>query len=156
MIEQLPLWNSGDDLATWLEKLGPAIQELQSLAVRNVNPPLWRIDNDLGSDVFGGADVGNVFACLVWQDGGDSDGDLTHECNRTYTARTLDATAIDTGGTLLGEDLIPDKRRWVTNYYAAMNCPPATGAGVKATGYYDHTGAFCLCDANETHKAGCP
>ena len=97
---------------------------------------------------------GQMLACLVWQDGGTTDGDLTHECDRTYTARTLDATAIDTGGVLLGEDLPPLKRRWVTNHYGKYDCPPATGTGVVGTGYFTAAGAFVLFDANEVEHTG--
>lgn len=67
------------------------------------------------------------FPVLVWQDGGTTDGDKTHACNRTYQARTIDATSEITG-TELGTGLTPLKDRWAGNY-GLMNCPAATGTG---------------------------
>jgi len=96
-------------------------------------------------------------AVLVWQDGGTTDGDATHECDRTYTARTLDATGPAAGGTELGTELVPKKRRWVTNHYGAYSCPADAGDGVVGLGYYDNNHAFCLYDANETPDTSvCP
>jgi len=91
-----------------------------------------------------------LFAVKVWQDGGSTDGDATNECDRTYTVRTIEATAPDTGGRLLGTGLAPQKRRWVTNHYGAYNCPASTGTGVVGLGYYDAADTFRLFDANET------
>lgn len=100
---------------------------------------------------------GTIFAVLVWQDGGTTDGTSIAECDRTYTVRTINATAIDTGGELLGEDMVPYRRRWVTDHYGPYNCPPATGAGVVGSGFRDYSGTFWLFDANETEKTTvCP
>lgn len=102
-------------------------------------------------------DGGRMFACLVWQDGGTTDGDATHECNRTYKARTLDATGPTAGGRALGSSLTPKKRRWVTDHYGAYNCPASTGSGVVGLAYYDDDDTFCLFDANETPDTSvCP
>ena len=49
-----------------------------------------------------------VFAVKVWRDGGTTDGDLTNPCNRTYLARTIDATSTTTG-IQLGTGLTPEK-----------------------------------------------
>lgn len=89
---------------------------------------------------------GVMQACLVWQDGGTTDGDLTHQCDRTYTVRTLDATAVDAGGKVLGTELSPlEKRRSIGKYVT----PPADGAGVVGIGYFDGSGTFVLFSANE-------
>lgn len=86
------------------------------------------------------------FPVLVWQDGGTTDGDKTHACNRTYQARTMDATS-ETTGTQLGTGLTP-KKRWFSGRYGKMLCPPDTGVGVVGSGYYSE-GTFCLHDACE-------
>lgn len=91
-----------------------------------------------------------LFACLVWRDGGTTDGDDTNECDRTYNCRTLEATGPAAGGVSLGTGLSPKRRRWVTNHFGAYEVPSTTGAGVVGLGYYDDDGAFALYDANET------
>lgn len=88
-----------------------------------------------------------MFAVRVWQDGGTTDGDLTNKCDRTYTVRTADATAPDTGGKLLGEDMTPLK---VRPSLGLMLVPPVDGDGVLGQGYFDGSGTFFLYDANET------
>jgi len=95
--------------------------------------------------------VGVHFAVRVWQDGGTTDGDLTHQCNRTYTVRTLDATAIDTGGVLLGEDKEPVQKRPTLG---TLVVPAVDGTGVVGVGYYDENGAFQLWSANEALGSG--
>jgi hypothetical protein len=92
------------------------------------------------------------FPVLVWQSGGSTNGDKTHACDRTYQARTMDATSESTG-TQLGTGLTPKKHRWAGNY-GKMDCPASTGAGVVGSGYYDASGTFCLFDANETPDTG--
>ena len=92
--------------------------------------------------------TGVMFAVLVWRDGGTTDGDLTHQCDRTYTAKTLD------GNNTLGEDLTPKKRR---PSVGMMDTPPTDGGGIVGLGYYEADGTFCLYDANETLEPGpCP
>jgi hypothetical protein len=88
-----------------------------------------------------------LFPVLIWRDGGDRDGNFELPCNRTYKARTLDATGPDAGGELLGEELTPTKTR---PSFGMLWCPPATGAGVIGYAYYDKAGAFRVYDANET------
>jgi len=88
-----------------------------------------------------------LFACLVWRDGGTTDGDSASACDRTYTARTLDATSPTSGGLLLGQTLTPKRRRPDPGM---LDVPSDTGSGVVGVGYYDLAGAFCLWDANET------
>jgi len=100
--------------------------------------------------------VGGLFAVRVWRDGpaqGATDGSKTTQCNRTYTARSLAATAIDTGGVLLGEDLTPACKIPRADV-GQMSCPPATGGGWIGLGYFDSTGAFSLWSANETWTTG--
>ena len=99
-----------------------------------------------------GVPVYAMFAVKVWRDGsGKTDGDQTHVVNRTYTARTMDATAIDTGGTLLGEDLVPQERAWWTAalHYGKYECPAADGGGVQGRGYFNASGTFVLESPNE-------
>jgi len=93
-----------------------------------------------------------MFPVKVWRDGpGSPDvGSETTQCNITYTVRTIGATAIDTGGALLGEDMTPLRVRPTVGY---MVCPAATGGGVYGMGFYDAVGAFKLYDANETADA---
>lgn len=90
-----------------------------------------------------------LIPCRVWRDGGTTDGDKNVPCDRTYLARSLDATS-PTTGVLLGENLTPEKRRPAKG---KLSTPAATGEGVVGTGY--HTIAegelvFRLYDANET------
>ncbi len=87
-----------------------------------------------------------LFMVKVWQDGGTTDGDEDNQCDRTYTVRTADATAIDTGGELLGEDISPAKLRPTVG---PLQIAPVDGTGVFGTGYRDTEGAFVLWDANE-------
>lgn len=94
--------------------------------------------------------MGNIFAVLVWTDGppaGGTDGDVGNQCNRTYKVRTIDATAHDTGGVLLAEDIEPLKVRPTTG---KLLVPGAAGTGVVGLGYYDSGDAFVLYDANES------
>jgi hypothetical protein len=113
--------------------------------------------NPAGAEVCGvmvgkaGSPAGTIFAVKVWQDGGTTDGDLTTPCDRTYTARTLAATAIGTGGTLLGAAKAPEKTRWAQPV-GKQTCPPASGGGVIGTAYLDAAGAFHLFDANEVQE----
>jgi hypothetical protein len=90
--------------------------------------------------------LSGFFPVRVWQDGGTTDGDVSTKCNRTYTVRTMNATAIDTGGVLLGEDKTPDRVRPTVGL---MLVPSATGGGVVGVGYYVGS-SFYLYDANET------
>ena len=83
-----------------------------------------------------------------WQDGGYTDGDADNQCDRTYTVRTLEATAIDAGGELLGEHMVP-RTRQATAYKCQMDCPPAEGGGWIGIGYEDENGAFALFDSGE-------
>lgn len=92
------------------------------------------------------------FPVLVWQDGGTTDGSKTAACDRTYQARTIDATSESTG-TLLGTGLPPLKDRWAGNY-GLMNCPASTGTGRYGVGFYNAAGTFCLWDANEVLDTG--
>ena len=105
---------------------------------------------------------GALFACYVWQDGGTTDGDATTQCDRTYTARTLEAhsfnksgdavTAIE-AGLLLGEGLEPAKRRPLTGQ---LDCPATDGDGEIGVGYFGLDGVFVLWDANERlHTTAC-
>ena len=100
----------------------------------------------------GPARTENLFAVRCWQDGGTTDGDGTTQCDRTYTVRTLEATAIDTGGELLGEDMTP-KTRQATSYVGKMHCPPATGSGWVGLGYWQ-AGDFMLFDSGEREYTG--
>lgn len=90
--------------------------------------------------------TGAMIPCLVWRDGGTTDGSSTAQCDRTYTARTLDATGPSTGGTELGTGLTPKKRR---PNPGPMDVPSNTGSGEVGFGYYSG-GSFVLYDANET------
>lgn len=91
------------------------------------------------------------FAVKVWQDGGTTDGDLTNKCNRTYEVRTMEATALGTGGTELGTDMTPVQNRPALG---KLVCPATTGAGVVGAGYYDEDGDFQLWSANEAFGSG--
>ena len=91
--------------------------------------------------------LGNIFAVLVWQDGGATDGTAAAQCDRTYDVRTIDATAHDTGGIELGTGMTPLKVRPTTG---KMLVAAAAGAGVVGLGYYDDANAFALYDANES------
>lgn len=86
------------------------------------------------------------FPVKVWCIGGTTNGDASHQCDRTYTARTLSATGPGTGGVLLGAALTPKTRRPV---YGKLDTPPATGSGTIGLGYLNLSGTFCLFDANE-------
>ncbi len=94
-----------------------------------------------------------MFPVRVWQDGGTTDGDHENQCDRTYTACTLPATAAaGTNGQQLGIELTPQKRRPVRG---RLSCPGAGGGGVIGLGYYYLTSLadgveFYLYDANET------
>ena len=88
-----------------------------------------------------------LFAVKVWQDGGTTDGDNTTPCDRTYTVRTLGATAPYEGGILLGEEMVPME---VRPPLGQLVTPPGLGPGVIGRGYYDEEGEFQLLDANET------
>lgn len=92
-----------------------------------------------------------LFAVKVWRDGGATDGDLTNQCDRTYKARTIDATAHDADGILLGIELTPAKHRANPGKYTT---PPEDGAGTIGLGYYDTTNTFVLWDANEVEFVG--
>jgi len=83
-----------------------------------------------------------------WQDGGYIDGDVDNQCDRTYTVRSQEATAIDAGGELLGEHMVP-RTRQATAYKCQMDCPPAEGGGWIGIGYEDENGAFALFDSGE-------
>ena len=93
-----------------------------------------------------------MMACKVWQDGGSTDGDATNQCDRTYLAKTFDAYDEADGGTILGEELMPQKQR---PYVGKLVTAPATGQGLIGTGFYlldANYGEtqFVLFDANET------
>jgi len=89
-----------------------------------------------------------IFAVLVWRDGGTTDGDKTHQCDRTYAAKTLDSAKTH------GTELTPDKTR---PNVGRMNVPSTTGDGVVGLGYCNASGAFCLYDANECiYAEACP
>jgi hypothetical protein len=95
---------------------------------------------------FGSAPVAGLMPVKVWRDGGTTDGSKTLQCNRTYRVRTLDATGPSTGGTLLGTNLAPMKRRPVRG---KLSVPSNLGAGEIGTGYFSGPD-FVLYDANET------
>ena len=95
--------------------------------------------------------LGTTFAVRVWRDGGTTDGSQTTQCDRTYTVRTLDATAVDTGGVLLGEDMTPVFRPSDVGLYIT---PAVDGEGVVGVGYYDEHGDFALYSAGEQLDAG--
>lgn len=86
-----------------------------------------------------------TYAVKVWSDGG-SNGDETTQCSKTYTVRTIDATAPDAGGELLGSTMTPLKERPTTG---TLVTAPATGSGTIGLGY-DYNDVFYLYDANET------
>lgn len=81
-----------------------------------------------------------LFAVLVWRDGGTTDGDESNQCDRTYTAKTLD------GQVTLGTALTPKRVRPTTG---TLVTPPPTGDGVVGLGYFEADGDFVLFDANE-------
>ena len=111
--------------------------------------PFWQVQKSTGGRAYiidTQAGQPQLFAVKVWRDGGTTDGDKTNDCDRTYTARTIDATAVDTGGVLLGEDMTPLKRRPAAG---KLSCAPVDGGGVVGLGYY-YGGTFYLFDANET------
>ena len=87
-----------------------------------------------------------MFAVRVWRDGGTTDGDASTQCDRTYTVRTLDATAVDEGGVLLGEDMTPVFRPSDVGKYVT---PSTSGDGEIGQGYYDEDGEFQLFMAHE-------
>lgn len=89
-----------------------------------------------------------LFVVRVWQDGGTTDGDYNTQCDRTYTACTLSATAPDgTGGEQLGTGLTPVRKRPA---YGKLVTPPASGAGEIGVGYYSEVDSqFYLWDAGE-------
>ncbi len=98
--------------------------------------------------------MGNIFAVLVWQDGGATDGTAAAQCDRTYKVRTIDATAHDTGGVLLDTGMTPNRVRPTTG---KLLVPGAAGAGVIGLGFYDSAGDFVLYDANESlDTSACP
>ena len=100
--------------------------------------------------------VGNMFAVRTWSDGG-AQGTAAAQATWTYTVRTVDATAIDTGGLLLGEDMTPLCRTQATNWEGVLDYPPVDGGGWVGVGYYNATGTFCLWDAGERpYTAACP
>ena len=98
----------------------------------------------------------NMFAVRTWWDGGDQ-GTRTAQATCIYTARTLDATAHDAGGTLLGEDMAPECRNQATLWKGRLDNPPSTGVGWIGLGYYGADDAFHLWDAGERpHTDPCP
>ncbi|HUT58034.1 MAG TPA: hypothetical protein VNA25_09320, partial [Phycisphaerae bacterium] len=87
-----------------------------------------------------------------WRDGPEAsptDGDEDDQCNRTYTVRTLAATAVDTGGVVLGTAMSPVSRTQASNSKGTYHCPPVDGTGWIGVGYLDHTGTFYLFDSGE-------
>lgn len=88
-----------------------------------------------------------LIPCRLWQDGGTSDGDGTTQCNRTYTAKEITATAADDDTALTyGTAMTPSKLRPATGQ---LLVPPTTGDGVIGLGYWDADGDFVLWEANE-------
>lgn len=114
-----------------------------------IGPQYGRVSEGMpgGSD---GGQAQGIFAVKVWRDGG-VEGSKTTACTLTYTVRTLEATAIDTGGVLLGEDMRPKNRDWGTAsyHYGKWKGPPASGGGVVGQGYEDGAGTFVLYSASE-------
>lgn len=121
------------------------IEELRTLissVAAQLEGPRW--ENELLDEGL----VGEVFAVLVWRDGGASDGNKTTQCNRTYEVKTLDSAVT------LGEDMTPNK---VRPNVGRMQTPPVDGAGVVGEGYREADGTFCLYDANECiYAEACP
>lgn len=115
----------------------------------DVQNAIDRMKPELLPELLPEVDVGVMFAVRLWRDGGTSSGDTTTKCNRTYTVRTEDATAIDEGGTLLGTAMSPLRVRPTVGM---MLCPSDTGAGTVGQGYYNASGTFILYDANETEE----
>ena len=109
--------------------------------------------------LFASGRITGIFPVRCWRDGpaeSPTDGDATTQCNRTYTVRTLEATGIATGGTLLGTDKLPTTRQ-ATAFKGTMDCPIATGGGWTGLGYYNQNDAFVLWDSGERpYTTACP
>ena len=89
---------------------------------------------------------GVVFDVRVWQDGGTTDGDGTTQCDRTYTAKEIDAIEDDDAALVYGTGLTPAKLR---HGVGELLVPPTTGVGVIGVGQWGVDGEFILWDANE-------
>lgn len=93
-----------------------------------------------------------LFPVKVWKDGG-ADGSQTTKCTATYTVRTIEATAVDTGGIPLGTTLTPERERPA---YGKQSVASASGSGTIGTGYFS-AATFHLYDANEIYNVTlCP
>ncbi|HUS48333.1 MAG TPA: hypothetical protein VM098_09440 [Phycisphaerae bacterium] len=92
---------------------------------------------------------GVLLSVLVWRDGGTTDGSKTAQCDRTYTAKSLD------GSVTLGTGLAPKMKRRTYGQYVT---PPTDGDGVEGLGYFESDVTFVLWDANEVPavRTDCP
>ena len=96
---------------------------------------------------------GTLFAVRLWQDGGTTDGDEATQCDRTYTAKELDAVEGDDTALVYGTELTPVQGRPLTGQ---LDCPATTGEGIVGVGFFDQTGEFQLWSANERlHTTAC-
>ncbi len=101
---------------------------------------------------------GGMFAVKCWKDGGADQGTDTTQCDYTYKVRTIDATAHDAGGTVLGNAMSPECRTQASNWQGKLDFPPqGTGTGWIGLGYYDADDVFHLWDAGERpYTKACP
>ena len=108
---------------------------------------IWAVPTSIG-----------MFPVRTWKDGGTTPGTKIAQCDYTYKVRTIEATAHDTGGILLGNTKSPECRDQAVNWEGKLDFPPsATGAGWVGAGYFDIAGTFHLWDAGgRPYTKDCP